>query len=78
MASDADNRIRKDMMRSLFQGSQKPQQFLGFLARSDIDLDQLGAAERQGAGLVEYCRAYLGERLQRRAALHQNAGAGRV
>lgn len=53
VASDAGNRVRKDMMRSLLKRGEQTQQFIGFLARRDVDLDQLGAAERQGAGLVE-------------------------
>lgn len=39
MASDANNRIRKHMMGSLLQRSQQPQEFIGVLVRSDINLD---------------------------------------
>ena len=65
-----------NMMRSLLQRGCEAKQFVRILARSGLNGDQACAANGQSARLVEHHRVYPGERLERAAALDQDAAAG--
>jgi len=67
---------RQHMMRRLLQRRADLQHTLGCLAGSGFDRQQTRAADRQRSGLVEQDCVRAGQRLQRGAALHQDAAAG--
>jgi hypothetical protein len=66
---------RQHMMRRLLQRRADLQHTLGCLAGSSFDRQQTRAADRQRSSLVEQNRMRACQRLQRGAALHQDAPA---
>ena len=62
-------------MRGLLQRGCEAKQFVRILAGSCLDGDQARAANCQSARLVEHYCVRAGERLERAAALDQNAAA---
>ena len=73
-----DDRGRHHVLRGLLQRSGQPQHLLRALAGGRLDGDQARAADGQRARLVEDDGAGAGERLQRSAALDEDALARRL
>ncbi len=65
-------------MRGLLQRAGEPQHLVGALARCGLDRGQPGAADSECPGLIEHHGVGACQRLQRTAALDQNAAAGRL
>ncbi len=74
----ADDRRRQHVRRDLVERGGQAQQLVRVDRIEDLDLGDLRHAGRQRAGLVEQQHRAAGERLQRAAALHDDAAAGRA
>ena len=75
LARGAQHRIRNDVTRSLLERCQLSQGIHPSLGvRGGLDRDQVAPPFGQRAGLVEDRGAYLGQRLDRGTAFHQDAG----
>ena len=68
----------ENMMRRLLERGAEHQYLIGRLARRNLDGKQPRAADRQRSGLVEQHGMGARQRLQRPAALDQNAAPGRL
>ena len=77
-ARGRDDRGRHDVVRGLLERGRQPQHLVGALAGRRLDGDEARAADRQRAGLVEHHGVRARQRLERPAALDQDAAPGRL
>ena len=76
--ASADDGLGDDVLGGLVERGGEPQQLVGRGRAGHPGLDQPGLAQSERAGLVDHQRAHAGERLDRLAALDQDAELGRA